>query len=166
MDDKLKRAWMIAAYNMARCSPDPSTQNGAVLVSGDGKYLFGSAFNMFPPGISLSEDRLSPPDKYDYMEHAEASVIHQAASLGNATLGTTMVCPWAACRTCARALLVSGVKKLITYKPAHDRSHGHWIPSVQRALEMLKEGCVEVEFLDGPLNLGFPIRMDSQEVWF
>ena len=166
MDDKLKRAWMIAAYNMARSSPDPSTQNGAVLVSGDGKYLIGSAFNMFPPEISLSEDRLIPPYKYDYMEHAEAAVIHQAAYRGDATLGTTMVCPWAACRTCARALLVSGVKNLITYRPAHDRSHGHWIPSIQRALEMLKEGGVEVEFLDGPLDLDFPIRMNGIEVWF
>ena len=74
-----------------------------------------------------------------------------------------MVCPWAACSDCARAIIQSGVKKLVTHKQAGDRSPPFWKEEIKVAFEMLNEAKVEIVLFDGKVD-GPEVR-HSGEVW-
>lgn len=134
------------AYKVAKDSPDPSTQNGAMLYNPEGT-LIGCDFNRFPNGVEYYPERWERPLKYKIIEHAERNSIYWAASLGRRTLGSTMVAPWAACSDCARAIIQSGVQRLVRHQEASDRSArspGNWVEDIQVADQMLKEGEVEI----------------------
>jgi dCMP deaminase len=142
----LRRAY-VAALN----SPDPSTQNGALLVAPDGQVLL-DAWNDFPKGVKQTPERWERPLKYKIIEHAERNVIYAAAREGIATEGTTMVCAWAACPDCARAIIQAGVVKLVTHQQAFDRSPSFWSTEIAVAFEMLNEAGVGIEWFDGEIG--------------
>lgn len=161
-------------YNEATASDDPSTQNCAVLAMHD-KYnprawseewtpFYDTlAINDLPSGVHDTPARWERPLKYQVVEHAERNAIYRAANCGIRTDSLTMVCPWAACADCARAIIQAGIIRLITHKQAHDRSPTHWRASIAIALTMLEEAGVEVEFFDGPVG-GGPV-LHSGEKW-
>ena len=160
-DDKFMRTWLAEAYRIAQDSPDLSTQNGAILIGKDG-YTIGKGFNTLPHGVSITQERLERPAKYLWTEHAERNALFNAAAFGFATPGSTMVCPWAACVDCARAMIQCGVKTLITHQDAYDRSPPHWIDSIAVAYEMFNESGLEVIFYKGHLNAR-TIRHNGEE---
>lgn len=144
-------------YRKALDSPDPSTQNGAVLCAGDPQgelhpYMTTLACNGLTRGASNVAQRWERPEKYAWVEHAERNSIYNAARHGRGTIGLTMVCPWAACADCARAIVQTGIGHLVTHKQAHDRSPGRWHDSIGVAFTILAEAGVTVEFYDGPVS--------------
>lgn len=152
---------MARAYEVARCSIDPSTQNGALLATPDGAFLNGTqAFNRFPRGVRMDPTRWERPSKYEYIEHAERGAIYAAARLGIATEGKIMICPWAACPACARGIIEAGIARLVTCR----NDSGHWEDSVQLGHSMLEEAGVTVEFFEKKLGLD-PIRRNGKEFW-
>lgn len=150
------------AYEWAAESRDPSTQNSALLVDGEGSILIHD-INRFPQHIAESDKRWERPLKYKFIEHAERNVCYAAAKKGIATEGLIMVCPWAACTNCARAIIQSGIKCLITHKQAHDRTPEQWKEEIAIALSMLEEAGVEVVMYDG--GVGAPEVLHSEELW-
>lgn len=153
--------WLLMAYQAATKSPDLSTQNGAVIVARDNIVL--QACNELPKRVKITQERLERPLKYSYTEHAERNVIYEAARLGVSIQGCTMYAAWAACSDCARAIIQSGIAKVVTHKQMMDGTPEHWKESIQAAMEMLKESGVEVEFLDVVLN-GPKVRFNGK-VW-
>lgn len=154
------------AYEEATKSPDPSTQNGALLVWEDvhlGAHEHISDHNRFPDGVAYTSERLERPLKYAYIEHAERNVTYQAAERGLKTAGATMVCPWSACDNCARAIIQSGIRRLVTHQDAYDRTPERWKADIDRAIAMLEEAGVEVLRITGPVG-GPPIRFNG-EIW-
>lgn len=105
---------LIASYEEAKKSDDPSTQVGAVLVNATGTIV-STGFNIFPIGVKRTEKRTQRPNKYLYTEHAERNAILNAAKMGIKTDGLIMVCAWAACADCARAIINSGIKAVIRH---------------------------------------------------
>ena len=150
------------AYDLAFRSPDPSTQNGALLINQYGKVLV-SDFNRLPPNIKSIYERWQKPLKYKMCEHAERNVIYSAACLGIKTFNKIMVCPWMPCCDCARAIIVSGINKLVTHKQAYDRTPERWKEDQALALSMLQEAGVEVIMYDGRIEL-VTVRFDG-EYW-
>lgn len=142
-------------------SPDPSTQNGAVLVRSNTVYTNTFACNQFPPGVQYTEDRWERPAKYEYIEHAERGAIYSAARQGIPTQGLTLVCPWAACADCARAIICAGVQTLVTMSP-HGNTHTRWQGTIDTALVMLEEAGVGVVRIDGPLGNCQPLRRNGE----
>lgn len=142
---------LIKSYEAALESKDLSTQNGAILITPSGEIV-ASDCNNLPKGVAELPERYQRPDKYKYTEHAERNVIYKAGRLGKATDGLIMVCPWAACSDCGRAIIQAGIKKLITHKQAHDRSPPFWGEEIKIAFTMLKEAGVEIVMYDGPVN--------------
>lgn len=140
------------AYNHAKLSPDPSTQNAALLVN-DAGLVFAKAVNEFPCGVHYTPERWQKPLKYKIIEHAERNVLFQLAKTGPRTDGLIMVCPWAACSDCARAIIQCGIKQLITHKQAHDRSPDFWRQEIEIAFMMLQEAGVEVVMYDGVIGV-------------
>lgn len=134
------------AYLVAKDSPDPSTQNGALLYDPKG-YLIGCDCNRFPTGVEYTAERWERPLKYSVIEHAERNSIFWAAARGRSTLDAVMVAPWAACSDCARAIIQSGVRRLVRHREATEqgyKSSGQWDGSISIADQMLKEAEVEV----------------------
>lgn len=146
----LRLAWQAAA-----ASPDPSTQNGAILATPAGDALLPTAAcNEFPRGVAYRPERWERPGKYAYIEHAERNTIFRAAHRGLATRGLLLACPFAACADCARAIIQAGIGRLITLKPTEEATHERWDASIAVAMGMLSEAGVDVTYL---AHLGAPV---------
>lgn len=151
-----------SAYRLARSSPDPSTQNGSIIIDKQGSLL-SSGFNAFPMGVQMSDERWERPGKYLFVEHAERAAIYRAAEHGVCTAGGTMVCPWAACADCARAIVCAGIKLLVRHQDASDRSPEWWVDSIAVADTILAEGGVEIRDIVG--TVGGPEVRHTGVVW-
>lgn len=147
-------------YELATLSPDPSSQNGALIYDEEHDRVVSEGFN-------------APPVKYvdlgnrDYklsiIEHAERAAIYEATFIGASTYECTMVCPWAACCDCARGIILSGIKKLVTHRERGALTPARWYSDVQVAYSMLKESKVEIIEVEGPIDAE-PILI-SGELW-
>ena len=157
---------MAHALRWAASSPDPSTQNGAILAEPDGTPLYWTvAFNEFPLGVAYGEERWERPAKYGFIEHAERNAIYKAAAHGIPTAGLTLVCPWAACADCARAIIQARIARLVTLPPQKDSTHTRWDASIDQAFVMLDESGVEVVFLEDPIPGPLPTLRRNGEPW-
>ena len=167
---------MQKAYETALKSPDPSTQNSALLVDATktsrikdmtGQWptnkIVCSDVNRFPEGVKDLPERWERPLKYKIIEHAERNVIFQAACMGISTYGLTMVSPWAACSDCARAIIEAGIVELVTDKRAHDKSPQFWMDEIEIAFMMLREADVKITWFEEEIG-GIEI-LQSGEIW-
>ena len=127
-------------------SKDEKTQIGVVIVGKDNEIV-STGYNSFPRGINdnLSE-RQERPEKYFWFEHAERNAIYNAARIGVSTMGTTMymTCDLS-CADCARAIINSGVSKVVFKRSTKDWPI-IWRESAQRSLQMFEEAGVVVEY--------------------
>jgi dCMP deaminase len=143
---------------IATQSPDPRTQNGAILATPDGEALV-SGVNEFPKGVKNTDERWERPNKYFYVEHAERNAIFTALRAGIPTKGNVLVCPWSACADCARAIIQSGISTLIRLP---SENHDHWEESCQKADEMFAEAGVTIIELTEPLDEVLPLLRNGQ----
>lgn len=149
------------AYLAATKSPDPSTQNGAVLFPVRGPRVEGWTSNLYP----VSDHTLNDKDeKYKHVEHAERNVIFKAAKLGVCTDGATMYCPWAPCIECARAIIGSGIVRLVTHDAPWHARNDHWVANVEVARQMLSRGGVQLDRISYALDAGITIRFKGERV--
>jgi deoxycytidylate deaminase len=132
--------FMEHSYFIALESPDPSTQNGALVIGKDGDIL-GTGFNHFPPGTDLKYWVGPKEEKYARVVHAETAAIISVAQSRFSIVGGTLVCPWAACANCAKHIADSGIHKLIRHRidPA-----SHWYPDVLVGDNILLAANVEI----------------------
>jgi len=99
-------------------SKDPSTQCGACIVK-DNKVI-GVGYNGMPNGIPDDSIADFPWDregdflhtKYAYVVHAELNAILNTVDPAQLK-GSTMFCTLAPCNECAKAIIQSGIKKVI-----------------------------------------------------
>ncbi len=152
------------AYQAALNSPDPSSQNGAVLLGYDiwgcGHEILTTGYNHFYDGIPEEvEDR---EKKLQRIEHAERDVIFKAARSGVITQGMVMVCPWAACYDCARAMIGAGISTLVTHLPRYRLTHDPWKTQVDEALDWLICSGMEVDMVNEPIPDTKPIRIGGR----
>ena len=158
------RPMLQMAYGAAQRSPDPSTQNGAILVRADDLAVFAIEYNRPPNGVPMSPERWERPLKYKWVEHAERNALFALARSGAySTQGLTMVCPWAACTDCARAIIQCGIRALVTHRQAHDRSPDFWKSEIDIAFAMFQEAGVEVIMYDGVV--GASSILHSGKLW-
>ncbi len=146
------RYWLLEAYHTATLSPDPSTQNGAILLDDQGIEI-SRGFNGFTKGIDKPEVLSNRELKYLYVEHAERNALYGAVEQ-DLVINPILVCPWAACVECARAIVQSGVRTLVRHAEASLRTPERWRVSSRVGDEILRAGDVEIVefsgFLDGP----------------
>lgn len=155
---------LIAAYVSAGDSPDPSTQNGVLLLDRDGTIIPQTvARNEFPRGVAYTPERFERPLKYSIIEHGERNAIFAAAKHGICTDGLTMVAAWAACADCARAIVQAGISTLVRHMPpSDDESSKRWLASIEIGDTILNEGGVRIIEIHDPLPDAPKIRRDGQ----
>lgn len=154
------------AYRWAkRHSDDRSTKNGAILVRHNQMVPLLYGANRFPhPSLALNEANHERPRKYAFTEHAERDVIYMAAKCGLATDGLVMVCPWACCGDCARAIVLAGITKVVAHKQAHDMSPERWQGPIEEGKEILAAQGVEYVLWDG--EVGRVENLFNGEIWY
>ena len=139
--DKWDLRFYKLAQHIATWSKDPSTQVGAVIVSPD-KRIISTGYNGMPSDIDDEVDsRWNRPEKYMWVEHAERNACYQAAKHGISVKNCFMYVTTFPCADCARAIIQSGIKKLIT---PHHTDYPQWIESWKIAEEMLIEAKVSI----------------------
>ena len=136
-DALLERA--IAA---AAASPNKIRKVGAVLVAA-GTEIAGC--NAFPAGIEALPERAVGDNRFIWLEHAERTAIFEAARRGIATDGATLVSTCFPCTDCARAIVQTGIRTLVTPRPEYDDPV--WGASFRTSAAILDEGAVSIVFL-------------------
>ena len=129
-------------------SKDEKTQIGVVVVGKDNEIV-STGYNSFARGINDDvSERQERPEKYFWFEHAERNAIYNAARIGVSTLGTTMYMTCGmSCSDCARAIINSGVSKIVLRKGKGAKGD-KWNESSIRSIQMFKEAGVIVEYYD------------------
>jgi dCMP deaminase len=131
-------------------SKDRSFQCGAVIVGAE-REIVSTGYNSFPRGVDDSiEERYEKPLKYMWTEHAERNAIYNSARIGVSTKGCDMyITADGPCVDCARAIIQAGIKTLYC-KREKILNQDTWGESVAVALQLLKEGGVEVKYYNTP----------------
>ena len=120
-------------------SPNRIRQVGAAILTCDGSEPI-SACNTFPGGVADLDWRHEGDGRFVWMEHAERNAIFAAARHGRALAGATIASTFFPCIDCARAIVQSGIARLVSPEPALDDPV--WGVSFLRSRVILEEGGV------------------------
>lgn len=150
MTESWTQRWMDLARLVATWSKDKSRQVGAVIVDErDGRNdQVSMGWNGFPRGVNDSvPTRHLRPEKYKWTEHAERNAIYNAAAKGYALHGCSIYLPWYPCADCARAIIQSGLAKVIAVEP--DWNDPQYCDDFNLVCVMFEEAGVSVRFVEG-----------------
>ena len=154
------------AYQWAEdASDDRSTRNCAVLVDPVAGEVVAFGVNHYP-AYKLNADPRNHerPRKYAFIEHAERDVIYMCARLGKPTKGLIMVCPWACCPDCARAIVLSRISLVVAHKQAFAKTPERWREPIEQGMEILRAGNVIYHLWDDEIGNNAKNRFDG-EYW-
>lgn len=136
---------MDLSEHISKWSKDKSIGTCAIIVSSDNRIL-SIGYNGFPSGCDDSVmERYERPDKYLWTEHAERNAIYNAVRNGININNSTMFLRWFPCADCARAIIQSGIKKVVCEEP--NINDERWGKHFVVAIQMFKECDVYVEFV-------------------
>lgn len=134
---------------IAPYSKDESTKVGAMIVDKSNKVIMWG-YNGFPRGINDNvSERQERPEKYFWMEHAERNALYNCAREGIKTIDKTVVVSFMPCMDCARGIVQSGIKKVITLSPDWNNERDlRWQEHMLRAMVLLDEAGIELHYID------------------
>ena len=75
-----------------------------------------------------------------------------------------MVCPWACCSDCARAIVLAGIPLVVAHKQAFAMTPERWREEIAVGLEILEGGGVTYHLLDS--KIGEVENLFNGEVWY
>lgn len=116
---EIDKAFLALAVDFSRRTDDPKAKTvpasgvGAVVANIDNHYI-GSA-NKLPNRIRGAVAIVDAHDgrRYTHIEHAERAVLHKCWEEGFDCNGATMYCTRYPCSDCARAIINSGIVRLV-----------------------------------------------------
>lgn len=153
--------YMHEAYMIAAESPDPSTQNGALLLTRSFEII-GGACNDFPGGVNQRHWHGEKAGKYARVVHSEVGALLDAARRGHSTTNSVLVCPWAACSNCAKHIAAANVAVLVRTPLAGEAGLPHWHDDCLIGDEILREAGVSIIEVE-PLQIDFKLRRNGRE---
>lgn len=123
-------------------SDDPRTGVGCVIHQPERGVMLKAA-NRLPSGLSANRARISAPEKYLWIEHAERAALYEAARRGVSTAGASIyVHGGFPCADCARAIIASGIVAVI-FCIGESEVH-HWADSHAAGAAMLAEAGIAI----------------------
>lgn len=134
--------WLNVADAIAKPSKDPSKQVGAVIIRPN-NTLAGTGYNGFCRGADDSPELYLDKDyKYAHIVHAEINAI--LFSREDLTDCTLYVSPLPPCNECAKAIIQSGIKKVVMRQAM---SGDKWVAAWAISRAMFEECGVEWEMI-------------------
>ena len=150
--------YLKGCYWVSEKSKDPSTHIGCILVN-ENNRIISCGYNGIPHNLDDSEERLTPPGKYLFVEHAERNCIYSAAQHGISTLNSTLYINGFPCCDCSRAIISAGIKRLVVHKEYYDIMENHlsedksWLSDISVSKNMLLEAKIITDFVSTKLNV-------------
>jgi dCMP deaminase len=135
----------LLAKQVGTKSVDRSRKVGVVIANRN-REVVAVGFNAFPRGTRDVEARHVRPAKYLWTEHAERNAIYDAARRGVGLDGCTMYLPWFPCMDCARAIVQSGIERLVALRP--DLADRRWGEHFGAAIQLFRECGVGVDWVE------------------
>jgi dCMP deaminase len=153
-EERRIKIFMTMAYLVAMQSKDDRTKIGAVVVGADNEVR-STGYNGQPRGCDDSQaDRHERPEKYFWFEHAERNAIFNAARMGLSMKGCTLYTMGIPCADCARAVIQSGITRVVYDRSWNERNSDRWKASIERSEQMFVEtGVALIGWDRRPLNL-------------
>lgn len=121
-------------------SKDPSTKVGAIVTRS--RHILGMGYNGFPKGVKDTLERLNDrPTKYALVVHAELNAILDCGvkPIG----GTIYIWPLFSCANCAKAVIQSGIIRVVTPEPNTER----WQSEYDTAMLMYHEAGIAFDLV-------------------
>lgn len=147
-EERWDRRFLELAKMFGTWSKDRSAGTGCVIVGSD-RLLRVTGYNGFVRGIDDEvSKRHERPEKYLWTEHAERNAIYNAAKLGISLDRCTAYVNWFPCADCARAIVQSGIVRLVGLEP--NTADERWGSEFKLASDMLHESGVEITLYDIP----------------
>ena len=143
--EKWNRRFMDVAFLFFSWSKDPSTKTGAIVVGPD-REIRATGYNGLVRGVDDDKpERMERPTKYDFFEHAERNAIYNACLTGVSLKNCVMYATHPPCTDCARAIIQSGIKIVITneLEARPDIKDNTWRDKLGYARQMFEEAGVE-----------------------
>lgn len=145
---------MLEAIAERSNSDDPksliSPRSAVGCVIAFGANIISRSANVIPPKLKLlggfNKKNLIDHDRYVIIEHAERAAIFRAYQNGYQLDGATLYCTRTPCCDCARAILWSGIEKIIILSVKY--TDDPWGESQKEGLRILADGGVSVSFID------------------
>jgi deoxycytidylate deaminase len=141
-------------YYVARRSEDEETKVGCVIVDKD-NYPISYGYNAFPENIEINRERLTTPEKYFWIEHAERNALYNTIRTGKGIPeGSTMYITWLPCSDCMRGILRSGISRLVVHRQGQELylklsgQTNNWQESNKRVMQMIEESGIQFDYLD------------------
>ena len=130
---------------IAGWSKDTSTKTGAIVVGPD-REIRATGYNGLVRGVDDDKpERMERPTKYDFFEHAERNAIYNACLTGTSLKGCVMYATHPPCTDCARAIIQSGIKTVVTneLEVRNDITSQTWRDKLEYSRQMFEEAGVE-----------------------
>lgn len=150
---KAVKYYKLTQYMANLFSKDPSTKVGALFMYPETLQILSMGYNGMPRGVDETKsDRWKRPLKYKYLEHAERNAIYNAAQSGTPLRDSICVASLCPCSDCARGLIQSGCKMVITrdideiVKEQSDIAE-RWKPEWDVSVDMMREAGIVIMFL-------------------
>ncbi len=139
-----------AEFSALEDSKDPSTKVCAIILDKDDYTPRTWGFNGMPRKADETKaHRWDRPEKYKWVEHAERNAIANAAKVGTALAGSSIVVNMFPCIECARMIVQCGIKHVITVTPDMTiEANKRWEDDFVRSRELFAECGVELHTID------------------
>lgn len=146
--------FMSMAHLSAKRSKDPNTRVGACIVNSN-KRVVGLGYNGFPRGC---EDDVYPwyrdgsflDTKYAFVVHAELNaILNSIQDLKGCTIYVSLF----PCNECAKAIIQSGIRKVVYESDKYDGTEGN-----TASKKMFQDAGVELVQLDYEINVDVNIK--------
>ncbi|HEU0081640.1 MAG TPA: deaminase [Bradyrhizobium sp.] len=148
------RQFLLLCDDVRKDSHDPDRKVGAV-ISDSGHQVLATGTNAPPSALRLTVEesheaiRQDRTWKYFMLEHAERNAIFAAYALGKSLAGATMYSTLFPCADCARAIVASGLSRLVVLGLARDPVRDEkWLDHYRHASGILAMAGVAVVVVD------------------
>lgn len=150
---KAIKYYKLTEYMANLFSKDPSTKVGALFMYPGTMQILSMGYNGMPRGVDESvSSKWERPLKYKLIEHAERNAIYNAAQSGIPLKDSICVASMCPCSDCARGVIQSGCKMVITrdiveFERENPEITSRWKPEWDVSVGMMKEAGIKIMFL-------------------
>lgn len=151
---KWSQRYLSLAAEVGSWSKDPRRKIGSIIVGKNGEIL-SQGYNGFPRNVQDKDDRYNDRDlKHMFVVHAEINAILNAARNGTRIEGSTMYLHGLPpCCDCTKAIIQSGIRKLIIQVDGDTKISPNWEKSFEVSRTMLQEAKLKYIVVDQDANI-------------
>ena len=135
---KYEKYFELAETHARLFSKDPKTKVACIILSRE-SVILSTGYNGMPRGLPEVWEQ---PAKDLYVVHAETNAVYNAARVGTSLTDSIAVVTLFPCLECAKALVQSGVRTVVTKEP--DYSDPKWGEQFRLSKELFKRVGVEI----------------------